>query len=64
MIQLTVHKTSTEVRILTAAIAALQWRASRSGTFEPWLAGDRQMPGGVAKPHCPEANGLFEVSLS
>ena len=32
--------------------------------FEPWLAGDRQKAGRVAKPRYPIANGSFEVSLS
>ena len=36
----------------------------RFRTFEPWLAGDRQMAGDVAKPRYPNAIGLFEVSLS
>ena len=36
----------------------------RSGTCEPWLAGDRQTPGGVAKPRNPNENGSFQVSLS
>jgi hypothetical protein len=35
-----------------------------SEAFEPWLGGDRQKAGSVAKPCIPNANGLFEVSLS
>jgi hypothetical protein len=29
----------------------------RSEAFEPWLGGDRQMAGSVAKPRNPYANG-------
>ncbi|MEH2523347.1 MULTISPECIES: hypothetical protein [unclassified Bradyrhizobium] len=53
------------------AIMASTWQRSwqtndidRSEAFEPWLGGDRQMMGGVAKTRDPNANGLFEVSLS
>jgi len=68
MIRPTVRKTRTESRTLTrsdcGAAVAVTERIRDSGTFEPWLVGDRQMPGGVAKPRDPNANGSFEVSLS
>jgi hypothetical protein len=35
-----------------------------SGTFEPWLAGDRQTTDSVAKARNPNEMGAFEVSLS
>jgi len=35
-----------------------------SGTFEPWLAGDRQSESSVAKARNPCKGGFFEVSLS
>ena len=47
-----------------AAIMAPAWQRSwqtndigRSEAFEPWLGGDRQKAGGVAKPRDPNANG-------
>lgn len=68
MILQTVRKTRIEPRTLTGsdcgAPVATTERIRDSGTFEPWLAGDRQTPGGVAKPRDPNANGSFEVSLS
>jgi hypothetical protein len=35
-----------------------------SGTFEPWLAGDRQNTESVAKARNPNVKGAFQVSLS
>jgi hypothetical protein len=35
-----------------------------SGTFEPWLGGDRQRGKRVAKPRDPLKKGSSEVSLS
>jgi len=37
---------------------------SRSGTFEPLLAGDRQKEKRVAKARNPLQRGSFDVSLS
>jgi hypothetical protein len=37
---------------------------SNFGTFEPWLAGDRQKEKRVAKARNPLQRGAFEVSLS
>jgi len=39
-------------------------RIGRSGTFEPWLAGDRQKTSSVAKARNTNKKGPFEVSLS
>jgi hypothetical protein len=47
------------------------WRRVRAGlapvpfgTFEPWLAGDRQKTSSVAKARNTNKKGPFEVSLS
>jgi hypothetical protein len=38
--------------------------AVNCGTFEPWLAGDRQKEKRMAKARKPLQRGSFEVSLS
>ena len=45
-----------------AAVAAHGADATEPGTFEPWLAGDRQTADSVAKARNPEQKGAFEVS--
>ena len=41
-----------------AAVAALFADATEAGTFEPWLAGDRQTADSVAKARNPEQKGV------
>ena len=46
------------IRHCGSAAAALLGLERAAGTFEPWLAGDRQTSDSVAKARNPEQNGV------